>query len=100
MLGMTVARMLRRKRKITITTRATVSTSVNCTSSTDARIVVVRSVRISTLTAAGSAAVKVDILTDRTTTDRKSTRLNSSHQITSYAVFSLKKKMTLVRIPI
>src|SRR5258708_36654649 len=26
--------------------------------------------------------------------DRKSTRLNSSHQITSYAVFSLKKKKT------
>src|SRR5258708_14907473 len=26
--------------------------------------------------------------------DRKSTRLNSSHQITSYAVFSLKKKNT------
>src|SRR5207244_9471299 len=27
-----------------------------------------------------------------TTTDRKSTRLNSSHQIISYAVFCLKKK--------
>src|SRR5258708_13483051 len=27
-----------------------------------------------------------------TTLDRKSTRLNSSHQIISYAVFSLKKK--------
>src|SRR5258708_28328406 len=27
-------------------------------------------------------------------TDRKSTRLNSSHQIISYAVFCLKKKMT------
>src|SRR5438552_14821088 len=27
-------------------------------------------------------------------TDRKSTRLNSSHQITSYAVFCLKKKTT------
>src|SRR5258708_21482728 len=26
--------------------------------------------------------------------DRKSTRLNSSHQIISYAVFSLKKKIT------
>src|SRR5947208_5959121 len=30
--------------------------------------------------------------------DRKSTRLNSSHQIISYAVFCLKKK-NLVRIP-
>src|SRR5207244_4836273 len=28
----------------------------------------------------------------RTASDRKSTRLNSSHQITSYAVFCLKKK--------
>src|SRR5438552_14782983 len=28
-------------------------------------------------------------------TDRKSTRLNSSHQIISYAVFCLKKKITL-----
>src|SRR5258708_19372177 len=27
--------------------------------------------------------------------DRKSTRLNSSHQIISYAVFSLKKKKTI-----
>src|SRR5207249_6065289 len=29
--------------------------------------------------------------------DRKSTRLNSSHVSTSYAVFCLKKKMTLIR---
>src|SRR5258708_21910521 len=31
----------------------------------------------------------------RTETDRKSTRLNSSHQIISYAVFCLKKKHNL-----
>src|SRR5438552_13656693 len=30
-------------------------------------------------------------------TDRKSTRLNSSHQIISYAVFCLKKKMKINR---
>src|SRR5258708_19729086 len=30
--------------------------------------------------------------------DRKSTRLNSSHQIISYAVFCLKKKKTIVHI--
>src|SRR5947208_13303301 len=30
---------------------------------------------------------------DRSTQDRKSTRLNSSHQIISYAVFCLKKKI-------
>src|SRR5258708_14192320 len=29
--------------------------------------------------------------------DRKSTRLNSSHQIISYAVFCLKKKMLTIR---
>src|SRR5258708_26824040 len=33
----------------------------------------------------------------RSTTDRKSTRLNSSHQIISYAVFCLKKKKKLYR---
>src|SRR5258708_12756585 len=32
------------------------------------------------------------VLNDRAPEDRKSTRLNSSHQIISYAVFSLKKK--------
>src|SRR5258708_18652070 len=30
-------------------------------------------------------------------TDRKSTRLNSSHQIISYAVFCLKKKKNLIK---
>src|SRR5258708_21144908 len=32
--------------------------------------------------------------------DRKSTRLNSSHQIISYAVFCLKKKKKLTGIPV
>src|SRR5258708_13382960 len=31
-------------------------------------------------------------------TDRKSTRLNSSHQIISYAVFCLKKKNTSIQL--
>src|SRR5258708_25811203 len=31
--------------------------------------------------------------------DRKSTRLNSSHQIISYAVFCLKKKRTHLTVP-
>src|SRR5207245_793918 len=53
MLGIRVADRLRRKRKITITTSPTVSISVNCTSRTEARIVVVRSVRIETWTAEG-----------------------------------------------
>src|SRR5438552_11731404 len=34
------------------------------------------------------------------TTDRKSTRLNSSHQIISYAVFCLKKKTHLDHFPL
>src|SRR5260221_6712680 len=32
--------------------------------------------------------------------DRKSTRLNSSHTVISYAVFCLKKKKTPVRAPV
>src|SRR5947208_4384607 len=32
------------------------------------------------------------LILDEATSDRKSTRLNSSHQIISYAVFCLKKK--------
>src|SRR5947208_4418392 len=35
---------------------------------------------------------------DGATGDRKSTRLNSSHQIISYAVFCLKKKNTICRM--
>ncbi len=42
-LGMTVAGMLRRKRKMTMTTRHTVKTSVNFTSATDSRMEVERS---------------------------------------------------------
>ena len=43
-LGITVAARLRKNRKITITTRTTASISSNCTSLTEPRIVVVRSV--------------------------------------------------------
>ena len=53
-LGMTVAQNLRRKTKITITTSTTASTSVNCTSRTEARMVSVRSVRMAILTEGGS----------------------------------------------
>src|SRR5258708_16925509 len=49
-----------------------------------------------------SAGICTKLLTDslvivcfRWKRDRKSTRLNSSHQIISYAVFCLKKKITL-----
>src|SRR5258708_31156926 len=37
------------------------------------------------------------MITNRITADRKSTRLNSSHQIISYAVFCLKKKITTLQ---
>ena len=43
MLGITVAQKLRRNTKMTITTMQMVSSSVNCTSLTEARMVVVRS---------------------------------------------------------
>src|SRR5258708_19009440 len=36
--------------------------------------------------------VGIPVRRQKRTTDRKSTRLNSSHQIISYAVFCLKKK--------
>ena len=49
-LGMIVAGMLRRKRNMTITTRPTASVSSNSTSSTEARMVVVRSVSGFTVT--------------------------------------------------
>ena len=69
---MIVAGMLRRKRKITITTRPTASASSNSTSRTEARIVVVRSVsglivtpagRLS-LSAGSTALMRVDDLDD------------------------------------
>ena len=47
-LGMIVAQRFRRKTKITITTSAMVSTRVNSTSRTEARMVVVRSERMLT----------------------------------------------------
>ena len=55
-LGMNVARRFRRKKKITMTTSTMVNANSNSTSFTDARIVVVRSVRICTFTADGSDA--------------------------------------------
>ncbi len=54
--GMMVAARLRRKRKITITTRATVSISSNSTSCTEERMVTVRSVSTFTCTVAGRLA--------------------------------------------
>ena len=56
-LGMMVAGMLRRNRKMTITTRPTASASSNSTSSTEARMVAVRSVSGLTVIEAGSDAL-------------------------------------------
>src|SRR5260370_12486247 len=56
MLGITVAKALHKKRKITITTSATVSISVNSISLTEARIVMVRSEVISRVAAGGIVA--------------------------------------------
>src|SRR5207249_11524416 len=43
-------------------------------------------------TPSGVVTLKLDKITNRIATDRKSTRLNSSHVSISYAVFCLKKK--------
>src|SRR5260221_1988606 len=40
----------------------------------------------------GAPLLSVQIAQDKAYTDRKSTRLNSSHTVISYAVFCLKKK--------
>jgi len=57
-LGMIVADTLRRKRKITRTTRHTVRSSVNFTSSTDSRIGCARSLRTPSWTDAGSCCAR------------------------------------------
>ena len=54
--GMRVALKFLRNRKITITTKATVSSKVNCTSLMEARMVWVRSATVLTLIAAGIEA--------------------------------------------
>ena len=56
--GISVAHRLRRNRKITITTSAMVSISVNWTSSTEARMVWVRSVTMWTSMAGGIDAFR------------------------------------------
>src|ERR1035438_10234423 len=55
--GMMVEAILRRKRNMTITTSATVSINSNCTSLTEARMVVVLSVRMLTWMDEGSDEV-------------------------------------------
>ena len=57
--GMIVAAMVRRNRKITMTTSATVSINSNWTSLTEARMVIVRSVSVFTSTDFGSVLVSV-----------------------------------------
>src|SRR5207253_10407177 len=51
------------------------------------------STRISTRSSSSPTAVTINPL-NQSSTDRKSTRLNSSHVAISYAVFCLKKKKT------
>ena len=55
-LGIKVAEALRKNKNITITTRHTASSSSNCTSRTEARIVTVRSVNTCTSSEAGRLA--------------------------------------------
>ena len=58
-LGISVAEMFRRNRKITMITRATVRRSVNFTSRTDSRIGPARSILISRFTGGGSCSRRV-----------------------------------------
>src|SRR5438445_7573027 len=58
------------------------------------------SIALRAATSAAVCAAKGVLLREpRKSTDRKSTRLNSSHANISYAVFCLKKKTTLQRRP-
>src|SRR2546426_4364669 len=45
-------------------------------------------------------SIGIVLNTIQANTDRKSTRLNSSHLVISYAVFCLKKKKSIARIPL
>ena len=60
-LGITVAHRVRKNRKITMTTRATVSIIVNCTSRIDARVVCERSDIRSTWTDGGNDCASLGI---------------------------------------
>src|SRR5260221_1726626 len=51
-------------------------------------------VRVPTLVVAGERDLFTPVARSRDRRDRKSTRLNSSHTVISYAVFCLKKKKT------
>src|SRR5262252_113364 len=52
------------------------------------------------LATAGDEQDVVDARASRASEDRKSTRLNSSHTVSSYAVFCLKKKKLALRAPV
>src|SRR5260221_12949955 len=60
--GITVAQNVRRNTKITVMTSATVSSSVNCTSATEARMVSVRSETTLTLMPDGIEACSTGII--------------------------------------
>src|SRR5207244_12910211 len=55
-----------------------------------------REVRFTELSGPEARSLRAHVAVSRA--DRKSTRLNSSHQISSYAVFCLKKKITRRRL--
>src|SRR5258708_27277440 len=60
-------------------------------------ILIELSVVVPVVAAAGSVVI-LTVVSVRIREDRKSTRLNSSHQIISYAVFCLKKKKKRQRL--
>src|SRR5258708_25286763 len=77
----------------------TATTEIYTLSLHDALPIYVRECQTRGLTFASAVRAKVQLIiydressTSQSKVDRKSTRLNSSHQIISYAVFCLKKK--------
>src|SRR5258708_32045437 len=64
----------------------------------DAALVVVERVRNVGIALAKNGRRRIELVGTGAVRDRKSTRLNSSHQIISYAVFCLKKKKSNHRV--
>src|SRR5436189_4947511 len=75
----------------------TATTEIYTLSLHDALPISSQTARRRALSARAAAARHSANCSAKTRTDRKSTRLNSSHRCISYAVFCLKKKKTLIQ---
>src|SRR5258708_14596961 len=89
--------MIRRPPRSTLFPYTTLFRSQVMSAATSADALVVRVVPGDTLIV-GRSLANGSLANRSFARDRKSTRLNSSHQIISYAVFCLKKKKTIILI--